>query len=1047
MKKVSVVLLVLAISALSAYAGTTGKIAGTVTDAETGEPLMGVNVIIEGTTMGAATDAKGYYVILNVPPGTHSLKATMIGYAAYTVTEVRVYIDQTTTIDLKMRAEVLMGQEVTVVAERPVVEPDVAASKKNISTSQIDALPVAAVTQVIGLEAGITSRLQIRGSGSDQAIFMIDGVVLRDERDNQPITTVPLSAVQEVSVQTGGFSAEYQGVRSGVVNVVTKEGDRDRYAGTVTFRARPPQPKYFDMSPYDRNSYWLRPYLDPAVCWTGTKNGNWDIYTQRQYPEFDGWNAVAAQTLQDDDPTNDLTPEAARRIFEWEHRKQGDIKQPDYNVDAGFGGPVPFLSKPLGNLRFYSSYRREQNMYLIELSRRALTNQSWLLKLTSDITPSMKLSLMGLYGETFGVSNTFSGGTSMMETPEDVAEQMITGSFTVPSRIYTNIYFSAASRYYSTASAKLTHVLSPTTFYELQLKRIGKIYRTGPGRYRDYTKQYELFKDYFRNEAPFGFDESPIFGIDGILIMGGPISVSRDRSELATWTARADLVSQIDARNQVKTGVEFVYDNFDMEFGQVNKYLPEGNTWTSIHQRPFRVSAYLQDKLEFGGFISSLGAIMEYSDPNGMWYNVDDYSRGFFSSIYKPSDESKFKTEDAKSRFTVSPRLAISHPITVDSKLYFNYGHYRQLSTWERLYRVQRSLIGQVDYIGDPTLPLAKTVSYELGYDHALFRDYLFHLSAYYKDVSDQEYWVRYISFDGKVNYYKLTSNSYEDIRGFEVDLTKSAGKWLTGTLNYEYRVGTSGYFGVNQYYENPADQRDYERRNPKQSKPRPRPQFKGWIDFHTPTDFGPPIAAQRIFGDWHANLVGYWTGGRWDTWNPNNVPGIEYNVQWKPYYNVDLKVSKTFQFKPFDVKLFMDIYNVFNFRLFSDLSHVNVFDRNYYMQSLHLPADIADRLGYGNIPGNDRPGDYRKPGVEYAPMEWTADYQNVRDPNPRAIYYDAKTKKYMQYTNGTWGEVDKTRLQKILDDKAYIDMPNQTSFTFLNPRSVFFGITVNYRF
>jgi len=51
------------------------------------------------------------------------------------------------------------------------------------------------------------------------------------------------------------------------------------------------------------------------------------------------------------------------------------------------------------------------------------------------------------------------------------------------------------------------------------LKRIGKIYRTGPWRYRDYTKQYELFKDYFRNEAPFGFDESPIFGIDGILIM------------------------------------------------------------------------------------------------------------------------------------------------------------------------------------------------------------------------------------------------------------------------------------------------------------------------------------------------------------------------------------------------------------------------------------------------------------------------------------------------------------------------------------------------
>jgi len=226
-----------------AFAGVTGKIAGTVTDAETGQPLPGVNIIIEGTTMGAASELSGYYFILNVPPGTYSLKASMMGYKAYSFTEVRVYIDQTTAIDFKLNTEALLGEEVTVVAVRSIVEKDVAASKKNISNDQIATLPVASVGDVMGLQAGITSKLGIRGSGSDQAIFMVDGVVLRDERDNQPISTVPLSAIQEVSVQTGGFNAEYQNVRSGVINVVTKDGGGDRYAGTITYKYRPPAPK------------------------------------------------------------------------------------------------------------------------------------------------------------------------------------------------------------------------------------------------------------------------------------------------------------------------------------------------------------------------------------------------------------------------------------------------------------------------------------------------------------------------------------------------------------------------------------------------------------------------------------------------------------------------------------------------------------------------------------------------------------------------------------------------------------------------------------
>ncbi|MFC2088935.1 hypothetical protein ACFLSX_04975, partial [Calditrichota bacterium] len=317
----------------------------------------------------------------------------------------------------------------------------------------------------------------------------------------------------------------------------------------------------------------------------------------------------------------------------------------------------------------------------------------------------------------------------------------------------------------------------------------------------------------------------------------------------------------------------------------------------------------------------------------------------------------------------------------------------------------------------------------------------------------DQEQWVRYINSEGAVaavNYYKVTNNSYEDIRGLELDLTKRTGKWITGNINYEYRVGTDGYFGVNEIYENPADQREYLRRQFYQEKPRPRPRLKSYITFHTPPDLGPKFMDQNIAGSWNFTLISRWTSGLWDTWNPQNIEGIKYNIQWNDYYNVDLRISKIFPFDNFDVKFFADINNLFNFKYFSRESFFDSFDYDFYMKSLHLPRNTADELQYGNIPGDDNPGDTRKVGVDFVPMEWIKDTENlnkVTDPSSRAIYYVASSGKYMEYNNGAWGEVNKSRLDKVMDDKAYIDNPNQTYFTFLNPRNIFFGLTLTYHF
>ncbi len=156
------------------YAGVTGKIAGKVTDAETGEPLIGINVIIDGTTIGAATDINGNYVINNVEPGVYSLVFSGVGYQKKIVTNVRVSSDFTTRIDVQLSSEAIGLEAVVVEAKRPLVRKDLTSSHTVIDNSQIEALPVESIDQLLVLQAGITKgaggELHIRGGRSTEKI-------------------------------------------------------------------------------------------------------------------------------------------------------------------------------------------------------------------------------------------------------------------------------------------------------------------------------------------------------------------------------------------------------------------------------------------------------------------------------------------------------------------------------------------------------------------------------------------------------------------------------------------------------------------------------------------------------------------------------------------------------------------------------------------------------------------------------------------------------------------------------------------------------------
>ena len=117
-------------------------------------------------------------------------------------------------------------------------------------------------------------------------------------------------------------------------------------------------------------------------------------------------------------------------------------------------------------------------------------------------------------------------------------------------------------------------------------------------------------------------------------------------------------------------------------------------------------------------------------------------------------------------------------------------------------------------------------------------------------------------------------------------------------------------------------------------------------------------------------------------------------------------------------------------------------------MQSLHLPDDVAGELGYNYFSGDDKPGDVRKDGAEFIPMEWVSDITYITNPSERPIYFDSATDRFVQWTeSGGWQNVSQSFYDDVINNKQYIDMPNQGYYVFLNPRDIFIGINISYDF
>jgi len=227
MNRLAIILLGILFLIISSNSGllaqTTGKISGTITDQKTGEPLGGTNVIVEGTSMGAAAGLDGRFFILNVPPGTYDLKIQLIGYKHHKIDGVRVSVNRTTDLDIKLEETTISGEEVVVIADRLSIKKDQTSSIRNVSAEEIDLLPVESTGSVIDMQAGVVQG-HFRGGRSGEVSYLIDGMPVDNALDRSKSINLDVEAVQDLEVITGTFNAEYGRAMSGIVNLISREG-------------------------------------------------------------------------------------------------------------------------------------------------------------------------------------------------------------------------------------------------------------------------------------------------------------------------------------------------------------------------------------------------------------------------------------------------------------------------------------------------------------------------------------------------------------------------------------------------------------------------------------------------------------------------------------------------------------------------------------------------------------------------------------------------------------------------------------------------------
>ncbi|HIA29670.1 MAG TPA: TonB-dependent receptor [Candidatus Marinimicrobia bacterium] len=873
------------------------SIQGTVRDFKTGNPLPGVNVIIKGTYYGAATGSDGNYLITSISPGSYDIEISMVGYKILLKTGVKVEAGAAVTENFDLAQTVLMlGEEVVVIGKKPLFDVDETATLTRISSDDIQNKIVNSVEDILSEQIGITTvdnEIHIRGGRIDESLFIIDGLSIKDPLSGYGGNLfINAESIDNLEIITGGYNAEYGQAMSGVINIRLKEG-RDKYEGSFKYAS--------DNWGFSQDSY---------------------SHYNTDHLEF---NLGGPSTL------FELLPKALGfdlpGMFSFFANAYG--KGSDTHL------PIAANVYPHRNwsLPGFSDTQTEEFLDLI--TPREENDWHLLYKLTWGVTPQKKLSAS--YDFSLNVNQGFFMPRAFSSTYYPYRYQEILDQYNTITR---------ESRL---LNVNWVHTLNPQTFYEVTMGRF-------------LTMEHSAVQDLHWSEYLQRLDLEPINytiqDLDGNvdITLGDEFydtGVSSEWYDISSDNYRLDMdwTHQTQSRQKMKAGIEITYT--EMQVLDIDEPWT-GETGLGSNYDAYRAQTtfgafYIQDRIVFEGMTVNLGLRYDFWFPGKYVENaiadssivvITDAARQIFM------DET-FEFFGYRGKGRISPRVGISHPVTDNDVLYFYYGHFSQLPTFQYVYaKLTSSSPTTYQVFGNPNLDPKTTVQYELGIKHRFSEDQVLEMKAYWKDMFDYETSQSIRPSNPKyshMSFLMYLNADYARSRGVEIILKSRLLKNFYADVNFNYSIATGKS-------SNPNDNLLVE-----SGQIREKPLNEIYLRWDKPFQIFANLSYNHPTGLGASLRLEYETGRRYTRAIVDNIRE-ENDVEYyqgiyedeKPYFyiskepttNTDLKLYKRFELGRLSYRLFLDIQNLWDQRI---ARRINPFTGNGYNPGEIIPYSMID--------------------------------------------------------------------------------------------------------
>ena len=746
------VTLIVAFGVSGLFAGTTGKISGQVLDQSTGEPLPGCNILVDGTVLGAASDLDGNYYILNIPPGVYTLRFMMIGYGQLRMTDVNVQADFTTNIDASLSVEVMKGQEVTVVAERAMIQKDLTSTTSIVSAKEMESLPVTEVGDVLAMQAGYVDG-SLRGGRRGEVMYMIDGVPMTDSYDRSSTVDVNTSMVQELQVISGAFNAEYGQAMSGIVNITTKQGSDDfgghieTYFGDHISSHEEIFPRVNRIEPFGIRNLELGLH-GPIIP------GKLYYYLNGRNIYYDGYHKGQRR----------YTPTAYGEEVGF-----NDVQLTDSTTMLGSGEWVD-----MGWNRKY--YLQGQLIYRISDKARISYNMIY------DNVRSQGYDRGWMYNpDGLGTSDNV-GQTHIVKYQHQLSQTTFFDmAYTYGNKLYRGYY-----DHFELTDADTNLLVHP----EMQ--------NTFPYQFHIGGTQNGW------NERNSGYHLGK-FTLTSQLNQTHQLKLGAEfKQNMLAWESW-----------EYRPAADEESFNPDDPYITPTRLADTTVYSSSFEVAPYEFSAFIQDKIELKDFIVNVGVRLDYFNPEFVTladpsdpdiYNpikpgnrFNDINGNGIQDAGEAdksiSDRSEYWYVPAEPKLAISPRVGFSFPISEQGVFHFSYGQFFQTPNYTYLYMNPNfqlgSGTGHQGTIGNASLEPEKTVVGEIGLQQQLSSNLSADLTIYLKDVRDLTGTRADVIevFGGSKYYSKVVNSDFAVIKGVTLSLNQRDPSGFYAGADYTFQI------------------------------------------------------------------------------------------------------------------------------------------------------------------------------------------------------------------------------------------------------------------